>query len=633
MSLSLVTIIWSMVASACLMLMVLNLLIWRENRQWSNLLFSVMALAITTQAFFELWLMKSQTPEEMIMVVRWGNVSIWVLIVSLVGFVLLHLQAGRVWLAGVIVALRTFSLLLNFLIGQNLNYLEITRVRHTRFLGETISIVAGVQNPWMIIGQLSVVLLVVFAVDATISVWRRGNKQLALISGGSIIVFVLAAIIHSALVLWGIITWPIMTSFFFMVMIAGMAYELSLEVIRSAQLTDDLRESGARMQQAAQAAEFGSFHYDFATRQAFFSPEFLALWGLPQSATPGFASDMVTKTLHPDDKANFLPSMQVAIDPCGPGIFDLAFRIFRQDGQLRWLRARGRTVFKGDGPERRPLHSSGIIQDITDYKQLEEQLRQSLQEVQQLRDRLQMENVYLREEVKLLYKHTEIVGDSESIRDVLAKAEQVSATDSTVLILGETGTGKELLARAIHDMSRRKNRMLVVVNCASLPPTLIESELFGREKGAYTGSLTRMAGRFELADGSTLFLDEIGELPLELQSKLLRVLEHGEFERLGSNRTIKVNVRLIAATNRDLTREINEGRFRKDLYYRLNVFPITVPPLRDRKEDIPQLVWHFIRQFEKPLGKHIDSIPRKNMEALKCNRLSSPYLRYLSYEL
>ncbi len=285
---------------------------------------------------------------------------------------------------------------------------------------------------------------------------------------------------------------------------------------------------------------------------------------------------------------------------------------YQASGGGRVLRLNINALRQGD----QLFGASVFAQDITNLKSLEEQLRQSLTEVLQLRDRLQMENVYLREEVKLLYKHTEIVGDSTPIKDVLAQAEQVSATDSTVLILGETGTGKELLARAIHDMSSRKDRTLVMVNCASLPPTLIESELFGREKGAYTGSLTKMVGRFELADGSTLFLDEIGELPLELQSKLLRVLEHGQFERLGSSRTIKVNVRLIAATNRDLARDVNEGRFRKDLYYRLNVFPITVPPLRDRKGDIPQLVWSFVRQFEKSLGKHIDSIPKKYMEAL-----------------
>ena len=255
-------------------------------------------------------------------------------------------------------------------------------------------------------------------------------------------------------------------------------------------------------------------------------------------------------------------------------------------------------------------------QDITERKRMELQLQEQLHEIQNLKQQIERENLYLRDEVRHFYAYDEIVGDSAALQLVLTKAEQVAATDSTVLIMGETGTGKELLARAIHNMSSRKDRTLVTVNCASLPPTLIESELFGREKGAYTGALTRMTGRFELADGSTLFLDEIGDLPLELQSKLLRVLEQGQFERLGSTRTIKVNVRLIAATNHDLAKDVNEGKFRKDLYYRLNVFPITIPPLRDRKEDIPALVWAFVRQLEKSLGKHIDSIPKKNMEAL-----------------
>lgn len=262
------------------------------------------------------------------------------------------------------------------------------------------------------------------------------------------------------------------------------------------------------------------------------------------------------------------------------------------------------------------LGISVFAHEMTERKRLEQQLKDRLEEIEALKQRIENENVYLREEVRLLVEHSEIVGQSKAMMDVLSQAEQVARTDSTVLILGETGTGKEVIARAIHNMSKRKERTLVTVNCASLPPNLIESELFGREKGAYTGALTRMVGRFETADGSTLFLDEIGEMPFDVQSKLLRVLEQGVFERLGSTRTIHADVRIIAATNRDLSLDVREGRFRKDLYYRLNVFPITIPPLRARSEDIPALVWSFVKQFEKTMGKRIDSIPKKIMDGL-----------------
>jgi formate hydrogenlyase transcriptional activator len=250
-------------------------------------------------------------------------------------------------------------------------------------------------------------------------------------------------------------------------------------------------------------------------------------------------------------------------------------------------------------------------------RRADEQLKKYVGEIEELKKRLERENIYLREEVELLVEHTEIVGHSLLMKKVLSQAEQVARTDSAVFIQGETGTGKELLARAIHKMSARKDRSLITVNCASLAPTLIESELFGREKGAYTGAMTRMIGRFEIADGSTLFLDEIGEIPLELQSKLLRVLEEGNFERLGSTKTLHVNVRIIAATNRDIEHEIRDGKFRKDLFYRLNVFPIMIPPLRERPEDIPLMVWAFVREFQKRMGKEIEAVSKKSMEALQ----------------
>jgi transcriptional regulator with GAF, ATPase, and Fis domain len=247
----------------------------------------------------------------------------------------------------------------------------------------------------------------------------------------------------------------------------------------------------------------------------------------------------------------------------------------------------------------------------------ERELREALTDNERLREQLEAENIYLREQVELQHTHAEIVGQSEAIRRTLGDAEQVASTDSTVLLLGETGTGKELLARSIHRLSSRPGRPLVTVNCAALPPTLIESELFGREKGAYTGALSRQAGRFEIADGSTIFLDEIGDLPHEIQVKLLRVLETSQFERLGSSKTLTVDVRVIAATNRDLEAAVEEGRFREDLFYRLNVFPITVPPLRERREDIPPLVWSFIQEFAGTQGKTIDTVPKKAMESLQ----------------
>jgi len=249
--------------------------------------------------------------------------------------------------------------------------------------------------------------------------------------------------------------------------------------------------------------------------------------------------------------------------------------------------------------------------------QAERELNKAYEEIAELKQRAEKENLYLREEVRLEHHHGEVVGDSDGIRRVLLAVEQVAPTDSTVLVLGETGTGKELIARTIHEQSRRKGRVMVKVNCAALPASLIESELFGREKGAFTGALAREMGRFELANGSTILLDEVGELPIELQSKLLRVLQEGEFERLGSSRTIKVDVRVIAATSRNLQQAVRDGKFREDLFYRLNVFPITVPPLRERQEDIPPLVWHFLSLLCQRMGRSVETVHSATMDAFK----------------
>jgi formate hydrogenlyase transcriptional activator len=257
-----------------------------------------------------------------------------------------------------------------------------------------------------------------------------------------------------------------------------------------------------------------------------------------------------------------------------------------------------------------------IIASVLLRRESELELRRALAQVQALTERLEAENAYLREDALDSAAHGDIVGESEPLREVLVRSEQVAPTDASVLILGETGVGKELVAKAIHEKSARRDATFVKVNCAALPATLIESELFGHEKGAFTGATARKLGRFELADGGTIFLDEVGELPLDLQAKLLRVLQDGAMERLGSEITRQVNVRVIAATNRDLKAAVQDKTFRADLYYRLAVFPIQIPPLRARKEDIPLLVWYFVAQLRATLGKSIERVPAPVMERL-----------------
>lgn len=259
---------------------------------------------------------------------------------------------------------------------------------------------------------------------------------------------------------------------------------------------------------------------------------------------------------------------------------------------------------------------AGIISNAITRKKGDRDLKKAFSEINQLRKQLQIDYTYLREEIKLEYNFDNIIGKSKSLKRVLKKVEQVSPTNTTVLVLGETGTGKELIVRAIHNASVRQHRPLIKVNCGTLPSELIESELFGYEKGAFTGAYAKKKGRFELAHNGTIFIDEIGELPLALQPKLLRVLQEGEFEKIGGTSTTKVDVRVIAATNRKIDLEAKKGRFRADLWYRLNVFPIYVPPLRERKEDIPLLVNYFTSKFCSELGKKIDRIPNHTMKTL-----------------
>lgn len=372
-----------------------------------------------------------------------------------------------------------------------------------------------------------------------------------------------------------------------------------------------LRQSEARLAMAVDSAGAGLWSLNLETQCFWITDKIRELFGYDPDEVVDF--DRFLGSVHPEDHAAVRRTVEEIVQKKQEGRVE--YRIVDEDGSIRWMLSRGR--LQSVNSDDRHCMVMGLTMDVTEHKDNEQRLHQALNEVEKLRDQLQMENVYLREQLKRDDGQDALVGESDPVLQMIAKARKVGPTDSTVLITGETGTGKELLAEAIHNLSKRKKRPMIKVNCAALPEPLIEGELFGREKGAYTGAMTQQHGRFEVADGSTIFLDEIGDLPLELQTKLLRVLQDGRFERLGSTRTISVDVRLVAATNHNLEEMVQNGTFRADLFHRLNVFPIEVPPLRAREADIPLLTWTFVQEFNVKMGRSIDSIPKQTIERLK----------------
>ena len=348
-------------------------------------------------------------------------------------------------------------------------------------------------------------------------------------------------------------------------------------------------------------------------RVLYTSPSFERIWGLRVEDL--YRNPRLwTETIHPEDRDRVNNTFSLWIIGANINYQDVEYRIVRPDGDIRWIHERGVLTRDENG---KPVGVSGISTDVTLAKQSQQALTDAFDEIKALKDRLQQENVALREEIDKASMFEEIVGVSAPLRSLLLGLSKVAPTDSTVLITGETGTGKELVARAIHKRSQRSTRAFISVNCAAVPPSLIASELFGHERGAFTGAVQRRQGRFELAEGGTIFLDEVSELPAEIQMTLLRVLQEREFERVGGSRPIHADVRVIAATNRDLGSAVADHTFRADLFYRLNVFPLEVPPLRERRADIPLLVEYFTDRFAKRAGKRIHGVNKQTLSLLQ----------------
>jgi formate hydrogenlyase transcriptional activator len=387
---------------------------------------------------------------------------------------------------------------------------------------------------------------------------------------------------------------------------------MMMDITERKQADEALIRNEKRLVEAQRIARVGWWEWDILTGKMDWSDEVYRIFGLLPDKFD-LTPQAFFSVVHPYDRQAVQEAVDLSLtDPGKP--LAIEHRIVCPDGNDRVVYGRGEVTFDKD---RRPVRMVGTIQDITSVKRTEKELQNAFDEIGKLKDKLEAENIYLREEMDPNHKHKDIIGESDPIKYVIHRVGQVAQTKTTVLLTGETGVGKGKIAHFIHRESDRRHKSFIQVNCAGLPANLIESELFGREKGAFTGSNARQIGRFELADKGTIFLDEIGELPMELQAKLLKVIEDEAFERLGSPHTVNVDVRIIACTNRNLEEEIKNGRFRQDLFFRINVFPITIPPLRQRREDIPLFVSHLINKFNKEFGKKIKSIPRKTMKLLE----------------
>jgi PAS domain S-box-containing protein len=384
---------------------------------------------------------------------------------------------------------------------------------------------------------------------------------------------------------------------------------IATDITERKKAEEELFRKEAYLEEGQRLSHTGSWSWNVLTSEVFWSREMYRIFGLDVALTKP-SRELFFQFLHPEDR----PTIQLAQDVLQEkNSFEYDYRIVLTDGSVKYIHAITRAVRNEAGEV---VELVGTVMDVTEQNRARNELQRAFEEIKALKDHLYKENLALKDQVDRAWISDEIVGDSPALRRMLDRAAKVAPTDSTVLILGETGTGKELVARAIHKGSQRANRPFVSVNCAALPQSLIASELFGHEKGAFTGAVQRRQGRFEAAEGGTIFLDEVGELPPETQIALLRVIQEREFDRVGGTQAIPANVRVIAATNRNLQCAIAAGTFRADLFYRLNVFPIDAPPLKERAEDIPLLVHHFANRYANKLGKRLVGVERKTLDLL-----------------
>ena len=503
-------------------------------------------------------------------------------------------------------ALFTLFGIVNFFTPYSLLYGEITEMTTMTFLGETLTHVIGAPSLWTNLTALAIFSILPFGYYAGYQQFRRGDKKMAKSFLLIFSVFLLAYIQDILLVMVLKFEMPATTDFVPMIFMVLMSNRLNRTLLQHIQIKKELVKNEKRWRTLLEHVELLVIGIDRDRIITYINPCALMVLGcereeaLGRAWFPNFLALKEQERVQETFQQEFQPRFTNAI--------------LTKQGAERVVTWANVALYDHEGQQEGTL---SVGKDMTEKLQDEQALKAAYAEVEALKNRLQEENVYLQEEITRDHNFQEILGQSSVLKYVLKRVEQVAASDTLVLLEGETGVGKELFARAIHQHSARRDRPLIKVNCAAIPANLLESELFGHEKGAFTGAEKHRKGRFELADGGTLFFDELGELPAELQPKLLHVLQEGEFERIGGEQTLKVNVRIIAATNRDLKQEVEAGRFREDLYYRLRIYPLSIPPLRQRHGDLPLLVNAFVQQYARKHGKQIDQVPANTLTMLE----------------
>ena len=598
-----------------------HVMVWiRLPQAWQHPLFALTTLGAAANAIAEWTFYRANSIEAFNVAFKWSNsVNAMIWLPALLWFIAVYTGDWRArrWITTGLSGLMFAAGLLNVFLPYGFLFREITALRSiTLPWGERIVVPLGDPSPWRIFTDLMLVGLLVLAIDAGIRLWKAGDRTRALALGGSLTFFSLLILVVGALIDIGWLRGPYPFTYGYLAVALVVSSYLAMQVARESKLSFEMEENARRWRVLFTNVHLLVVQIDTVGRLVYVNP----FW---QKTTGYAAQELESRSIFrlvPEDKLAAFEARIAEIAGSEDEAPPIDSALITKPGSRLEVTWTGMRLGRPNGA------LEGVLlvgMDCTDQRRAEEErdhalmdVKNALRQVQALKRQLEEEVIYLKEEISSTGGFTDIIGESDEIRYVLQKIKQVAPLHTTILLSGETGVGKELVARAIHQHSPRRAKSMVKVNCAALPATLIETELFGHERGAFTGATRRRKGRFELADGGTILLDEVSEIPLEIQSKLLRVVQDGEFTRVGGDRPIRVDVRIIAATNRPLQSEVEAGRFREDLYYRLNVYPITVPALRQRRTDIPLLIRFFAQKFCKLHRRSIDQIPQAVMEEL-----------------